>query len=241
MIKCIAVDDEPLALAKISGYIARVPFLSLLGSCKDAFEAMRLISENEVDLVFIDINMPDLNGLEFVRSLSEPPLVIITAAYPEYALDGFKLNAVDYLLKPFEFQDLLRSAEKARKRFEYDQLKKVGEPSKKTNDVIFVKSEHKIVGINVEEIKYVEGMSEYVRIYVQGEEKPVITFVRLQKLQERLPDHFKRVHKSYIVNLKKVLEVSRQRIIFDKKTYIPIGDSYKEEFMKYISQKSIFL
>jgi len=104
-----------------------------------------------------------------------------------------------------------------------------------------VKSEHKIVGINVEEIKYVEGMSEYVRIYVQGEEKPVITFVRLQKLQERLPDHFKRVHKSYIVNLKKVLEVSRQRIIFDKKTYIPIGDSYKEEFMKYISQKSIFL
>ena len=114
MIKCIAVDDEPLALAKISGYIARVPFLSLLGSCQDAFEAMRLISENEVDLVFIDINMPDLNGLEFVRSLSEPPLVIITTAYPEYALDGFKLNAVDYLLKPFEFQDLLRSAEKAR-------------------------------------------------------------------------------------------------------------------------------
>lgn len=104
-----------------------------------------------------------------------------------------------------------------------------------------MKSEHKIVGINVEEIKYVEGMSEYVRIYVQGEEKPVITFVRLQKLQEHLPDHFKRVHKSYIVNLKKVLEVSRQRIIFDKKTYIPIGDSYKEEFMKYISQKSIFL
>ena len=104
-----------------------------------------------------------------------------------------------------------------------------------------MKSEHKIVGINVEEIKYVEGMSEYVRIYVQGEVKPVITFVRLQKLQERLPDHFKRVHKSYIVNLKKVLEVSRQRIIFDKMTYIPIGDSYKEEFMKYISQKSIFL
>lgn len=213
--------------------------LMLLKSCQDTFEAMRLMSEGGVDLIFIDINMPDLNGLEFIRSLPDPPLVIFTTAYPEYAVDGFKLNAVDYLLKPFEFQDLLRSAEKARKRFEYDSLKRSGEP-RRESDVIFVKSEHKIIGINVEDIKYIEGMSEYARIYVQGEEKPVITFVRLQKLEGRLPDYFKRVHKSYIVNLRKVLEVSRQRIIFDKKTYIPIGDSYKEEFMKYISTKSIF-
>lgn len=116
--KCLAIDDEPLALAQLSDYISRVPFLSLVKPCQDAFEAMKVLSDEDVDLIFVDINMPDLNGLDFIRSLISPPLVIFTTAYSEYAVDGFKLDAVDYLLKPFEFQDLLKAADKARKQFE---------------------------------------------------------------------------------------------------------------------------
>ena len=125
--KCLAIDDEPLALAQLSDYISRVPFLSLVKPCQDAFEAMKVLSDKDVDLIFVDINMPDLNGLDFIRSLISPPLVIFTTAYSEYAVDGFKLDAVDYLLKPFEFQDLLKAADKARKQFEYKLLEQQSE------------------------------------------------------------------------------------------------------------------
>lgn len=125
--KCLAIDDEPLALAQLSDYISRVPFLSLVKPCQDAFEAMKVLSDEDVDLIFVDINMPDLNGLDFIRSLISPPLVIFTTAYSEYAVDGFKLDAVDYLLKPFEFQDLLKAADKARKQFEYKLLEQQSE------------------------------------------------------------------------------------------------------------------
>ena len=125
--KCLAIDDEPLALAQLSDYISRVPFLSLVKPCQDAFEAMKVLSDEDVDLIFVDINMPDLNGLDFIRSLISPPLVIFTTAYSEYAVDGFKLDAVDYLLKPFEFQNLLKAADKARKQFEYKLLEQQSE------------------------------------------------------------------------------------------------------------------
>ena len=228
--KCIAIDDEPLALTQLSDYISQVPFLSLVKSCQDAFEAMKILSEEEVDLIFVDINMPDLNGLDFIRSLVNRPLVIFTTAYSEYAVEGFKLDAVDYLLKPFEFQDLLKAADKARRQFEYrllEQQGEIGNASQIKGDSLFVKSD------------YIEGMSEYVRIFVEGEDKPVITLASLQKMEERLPTHFMRVHRSYIVNLRKITEVSRLRIIFDKNTYIPVGDNYKEKFTEYIGKLSL--
>ncbi len=141
--KCLAIDDEPLALAQLSDYISRVPFLSLVKPCQDAFEAMKVLSDEDVDLIFVDINMPDfLNGLDFIRSLISPPLVIFTTAYSEYAVDGFKLDAVDYLLKPFEFQDLLKAADKARKQFEYkllEQQSELGNASQVKGDSLFVK------------------------------------------------------------------------------------------------------
>ena len=142
--KCLAIDDEPLALAQLSDYISRVPFLSLVKPCQDAFEAMKVLSDEDVDLIFVDINMPDLNGLDFIRSLISPPLVIFTTAYSEYAVDGFKLDAVDYLLKPFEFQDLLKAADKARKQFEYkllEQQSELGNASQVKGDSLFVKSD----------------------------------------------------------------------------------------------------
>ena len=223
MIKCIAVDDEPLALEQLTGYIARVPFLQLIASCQDAFSAMQVLSEEEVDLMFVDIHMPDLNGLDLVRSLVVKPLIVFTTAYPEYAVEGFKVDAVDYLLKPFEFQDLLKAGT------ETDLLEKDGS--------LFVKSEYKIIRINVADICYIEGMSEYVRIYTDAADKPVVTLLSMRKLEERLPQEmFMRVHRSYIVNLRKITEVSRLRIIFNKNIYIPVGDNYKERFTEYINK-----
>ena len=169
--KCLAIDDEPLALAQLSDYISRVPFLSLVKPCQDAFEAMKVLSDEDVDLIFVDINMPDLNGLDFIRSLISPPLVIFTTAYSEYAVDGFKLDAVDYLLKPFEFQDLLKAADKARKQFEYkllEQQSELGNASQVKGDSLFVKSDCRVVRIDINNIRYIEGMSEYVRIFVRG-------------------------------------------------------------------------
>ena len=239
--KGIAIDDEPLALKQLTDYISRVPFLSLVKSCQDAFEAMKVLADEEIDLIFVDINMPDLNGLDFIRSLISRPIVIFTTAYSEYAVDGFKLDAVDYLLKPFEFQDLLKAADKARKQYEYRLLEQQGElgnSSQIKGDSLFVKSDYKVVRIDVKNIRYIEGMSEYVRICIEGEDKPVITLASLQKMEERLPTYFMRVHRSYIVNLRKITEVSRLRIIFDKNTYIPVGDNYKERFSEHISKLS---
>ena len=240
MLKCLAIDDEPLALRQLKAYIAKIPYLELAALCNDALEAQEFLATHSVDLIFVDINMPDLNGVDFVRSLTQRPMVVFTTAYSEYAVEGFKVDAVDYLLKPFEFQDLLKAADKARRQFEYhlqdngggtetDLLEKDGS--------LFVKSEYKIIRINVADICYIEGMSEYVRIYTDAADKPVVTLLSMRKLEERLPQEmFMRVHRSYIVNLRKITEVSRLRIIFNKNIYIPVGDNYKERFTEYINK-----
>jgi two-component system LytT family response regulator len=241
MIKCIVVDDEPLALNQLTGYISGVPFLELVASCRDAFEAMKVLLDKEVDLIFLDINMPDLSGLDLVRSLIVKPLIIFTTAYPEYAIDGFKLDAVDYLLKPFEFHDLLKAADKARK---YMELRPVTEsdPMQRNNDgSLFVKADDKVIRINIAEIKYIEGMSEYVRIFIEGEDKPVTTLLSMKKIEEHLPpNQFMRVHHLYIVNLQKITEIYRfRRILFENNVYIPVGDTYKERFLEYINKISV--
>jgi len=230
MIKCIAIDDEPLALAQLTGYIARIPFLNLVASCRDAFEAIKVLSSEKIDLLFVDINMPDLNGLDFVRSLTERPLVVFTTAYSEYAIDGFKVEAVDYLLKPFGFQDLLLAADKAYKRLEQ-------KPGGNFDDFLFVKSDYRVTRIRLADIKYIESMSEYVRIYIEGEDKPLMPLLSMKRLEEELPpSQFMRVHRSYIVNLKKITEISRLRIVFGN-TYIPVGDIYKDKFLEYVNGK----
>lgn len=250
MMKCIAVDDEPLALSQIVSYIKQIPFLELVKSCTDAFDAMKVLSEQKVDLIFIDINMPDLNGLDFVRSLPEKPLIIFTTAYSEYAIDGYKVDAVDYLLKPFDLKDLLRASEKARQRYEYlTHLKNTGgevvdkgeTPAISADGSLFVKSDRRIVRVNIDQIKYIQGMSEYVKIFVEGENKSIISLLSMHKLEELLPSNFLRVHRSYIVNMKQVTEISRLRIIFDKDTYIPVGDNYRDKFNDYINGRSINL
>lgn len=235
MITCIAIDDEPLALKQITGYIAKTPFLELKGQFESALQSLAFLHENEIDLMFVDINMPDLNGLEFVKSLEKPPSVIFTTAYSEYAIEGFQLDAVDYLLKPIGYSDFIKSANKAKSWF--DLHSKSLSNVKKNDDFLFIKTEYKIVRINFNDIKYIEGMREYVRIHLLNE-KPVMTLASLKKLEDSLPDNlFMRVHRSYIVNLNHITTIERNRIVYDEKVYIPVSEQYNSAFKKYIDTK----
>ncbi len=240
--RCLAIDDEPLALAQLESYISQVPFLQLVRSCRDAYEALAALGEEEVELIFIDINMPDLSGLDLLRSLLVRPLVVFTTAYPEYAIEGYKMDAVDYLLKPFDFQEFLRAADKAHKQWEY-RLREIHEGEAAVlldQDFMFIKSGYKMIRVNVTHIKYIEAKNEYVHIFVESETKPITSLISMKSLEEQLPgSHFMRVHRSFIVNLSRILEISRFRIVFDGNIYIPIGENYKEKFMAYINRRCI--
>lgn len=240
MIRCIAIDDEPLALAQICSYIKKIPYLELVGKCRDALEAIKMIDENQVDLMFVDINMPDLNGLDFVRNLTQKPKVVFTTAYSEYAIDGYKVDAVDYLLKPFSFNDLLGAADKVKRLMEEKSIiaDTPSEPKVQGNS-LFVKSEYRINRIEISDIKYVESMGEYLRIFLEGQPKPLMPLMSMKRMEEILPaNQFMRVHRSYIVNMEKIQEISRLRIIFDD-VYIPVGDNYKQKFLDYINERSV--
>ena len=233
-LKCIAIDDEPLALQQVASYIQKLPFLELVGQYSSAFEALQLLEKQPVDLMFVDINMPDLNGLEFVKSLTQKPLLIFTTAYSEYALEGFKVDALDYLLKPFSFAEFSKAAGKARTQFEL--MKNAPEKLESNDEFLFIKSEYKLLRVNLNDIQFIEGMKEYVRIHITGQ-KPIMTLLSMKLLDAKLPESkFMRVHRSYIVNLKKVTTVERFTIVFDNKQRIPISDNYKEKFQAFLDK-----
>ena len=235
MIRCMAIDDEPLALQQIVTYIKKVPFLELAAQCQSALEARQFLEQDTVDAIFCDINMPDLNGMDFIKSLVTPPMVVFTTAYAEYAVEGFKVNAVDYLLKPFGLQDFQRAANRLK-----DRSLPPTPPQKEestSDDSIFLKTEYRIVKVSISNIRYVEAMSEYLKVHVEDESRPIITLLSMKKMEERLPDYFMRIHRSYIVNLKMIQEVNKNRIIMDKDTFLPIGDMYKDTFQQYLDTK----
>ena len=280
MIRCLAIDDEPLALQQLVAYIHKVPFLELAAQCQSALEAREFLQNDTVDAIFCDINMPDLNGMDFVKSLVAPPLVVFTTAYSEYAVEGFRVNAVDYLLKPFGMQDFLRAANRIKERMEaQQQIQQTqqthpqplpigrGEITSKSdytgvygNDSppsqailslsgqnlqdgggsagasssFFLKTDYRIVKVCIADIRYIEGMSEYLKVWLESEPKPIITLLSMKKMEERLPNYFMRIHRSYIVNLNKIQEVNKNRVIMDADTYLPIGDMYKETFQAYL-------
>jgi len=236
MIRCIAIDDEPLALQQLASYVKKVSYLELAGTCQSAIEARKLLEKEQIDAIFIDINMPDLNGLDFVRSLDNPPLVVFTTAYSEYAVDGFKANAIDYLLKPFDLSEFKRADEKVKTQFELLNASQVSQVDE--DDAMFLKSEYKVVRVNIKDIRYIEAMSEYLRIYTTTLARPVIVLLSMKKMEERLPAvQFMRIHRSYIINLKKIREVSKNHVMIDADTSLPIGDIYKETFNAYIASK----
>ena len=232
-ITCIAIDDEPLAVKKISAYIQKTPFLELVAECRSAFEAMEIINNRTIQLIFIDINMPDLSGLEFVKSLSDKPHIVFTTAYSEYAVEGFQVDATDYLLKPITYSSFLKAANKVKNLIDlYANSQK--ESIRATASHLFVKSEYKLIRIELDDIKYIESQHEYIKIHLINS-NPVMTQLSMKAIEDQLPSgRFMRVHRSYIVNLKRISVIERNRIVFDGKVYIPVSDQYKEKFQEYI-------
>ena len=237
MIRCLAIDDEPLALQQLVAYISKVPFLELAAQCQSAMEARAYLENDTVDAIFCDINMPDLNGMDFVKSLTVPPLVVFTTAYSEYAVEGFRVNAVDYLLKPFGLQDFQRAANRLRERLDGASANPVAPVSPNNPDVLFLKTDYRIVKVSIPDIRYVEAMSEYLKLWLENQQKPIITLLSMKKMEERLPNYFMRIHRSYIINLDKIQEVNKNRVIMDADTYLPIGDMYKDAFQAYLETK----
>jgi len=228
------MDDEPLALKLLSGYVRKTVFLSLLGEFDNPFSAMEFLENNKVDLIFLDIQMPDLNGIEFARTITGNSKIIFTTAFEKYALEGFRLEAIDYLLKPFSYEEFLVTAKKAKKQITLEQ--QVASTVEANNEFLFLKSDYKIRRINLGDILYIEGLKDYVKVFVKNEPKPVLTISSMKQIEAKLPSsQFMRVHRSFIVNLNRIETIERFRIVFGH-VYIPVSDQYKEKFQEYVSR-----
>ncbi len=231
-LKCAIIDDEPLALGLIESYVKKTDFLKLEGSYASAVEAMSQLTKHPVDLLFLDIQMPELSGMEFSRMLPPTTRIVFTTAFEQYALDGYRVNALDYLLKPISYTSFVEAARKALQWFElmhrqFDE-----------RESIFVKSDYKLVQIELRNILYIEGLKDYIKIYEEGAAKPILSLMSMKSMEEQLPaSRFMRVHRSYIVQKDKIRVIDRGRIVFGK-TYIPVSDSYKQAFQDFLDSRS---
>ena len=240
-ITCLIADDEPMALSLIESYVLKTPFLELKAKCNSAIKAMEFLeTDSDIDLFFLDIQMPDLTGLEFSRLLPAKSKVVFTTAFDQYAIEGYKVNALDYLLKPFDYNEFLNAAQKARNHFETNSLQNTeNQQNNKNSDFIFVKSEYRQIKINFSEILYIEGLKDYVKIYTSSHPRPILTLMSLKKLEEELPsEQFMRVHRSYIISLEKIEAIERNHVVI-KEGFITIAPNYKDILMEYIKGKSI--
>ena len=247
MIRCLVVDDEPLALHILEDYISKVPFLELVKSTTNPIEALTLVQEGNIDLVFLDVQMPELTGIQFLKISNGKTKVILTTAYSQYALEGYELDVVDYLLKPIAFDRFFKSAQKAQGVIQPHVKQAAAEPVHQiqpqqqqpdfSSDFIFVKSEYKIQKVYLHQILFIEGLKDYISIFTENER--IITLQNMKKMEDTLPEkHFIRVHKSYIVALNKIDSIERSRIfIVDK--IIPVGDTYRDHFFKVIDGKNV--
>lgn len=246
MIRCLIVDDEPLALHILEDYMSKIPFLQLIKATTNPIEALTLVQEGNVDLVFLDVQMPELTGIQFLRISNGKAKVILTTAYPQYALEGYELDVIDYLLKPIAFDRFYKSAQKAQTILQ-PQMAAGARPAQATpaqqpqqdflSDFIFVKTEHKIQKVYLNDILFIEGLKDYISIFTPAER--IITLQNMKKMEDALPPkHFTRVHKSYIVSINKIDSIERSRICIRDKI-IPVGDTYREEFFKIVEGKNI--
>ena len=239
MVRCIAIDDEPLALRQIKSYIERTETLELVATCRNAFEAQQILETEAVDLIFVDINMPDMNGLDFVRSLTTTHYIVFTTAHAEFALEGFKLNAIDYLLKPFSYEEFMKAAQKVASLVDLVERCHAAESAIAQNEAeeadkefISVKADYKTQLVKIADIVYLESAGEYVRLHIEGS-STITTLFRLKNMETTLPqDTFLRVHRSYIVNIKRIASYTKGRIFLDNGEYIPLGENYKERFFE---------
>ncbi|MDR6944913.1 LytR/AlgR family response regulator transcription factor [Mucilaginibacter pocheonensis] len=244
MLNCIAVDDEPLALGLVCSFIEQTPFLKLTGRYLSAVEALVGLQDNKIDLVFLDIQMPNLNGIELARVLDSrspnKPRVIFTTAYNQFALEGYKVDALDYLLKPFNYEEFLHAANKALTYVELLQRSNTVAPLESgqhpEDEYLFLKIEYQLVRVALKDILYIEGLKDYVKVYLQDTEKPLLSLTSLKALEEKLPaKRFMRVHRSFIVSLDKINSITRNALQIGK-VNINVGDQYKETFGQFLSK-----
>jgi len=250
-LKCAIVDDEPLAVSLLESYVNKTPFLELKGTYNSAVTALEYLTREQVELLFLDIQMPELSGMELSRMLGTDVRIIFTTAFDQYALDSYKVNALDYLLKPIDYPDFLKSANKALQWFEllYSnenvQIETDRKPAPQevrpssSIESIFVKTEYKLIQIELRKILYIEGLKDYVKIYVENEPRPVLSLMSMKAMEEMLPaNRFIRVHRSFIVQPEKIKVIERNRIVYGKE-YIPISDNYKQKFMEFLQLHSL--
>jgi len=227
MLRCLAIDDEPLALELLEDNIRQVPYLKLEGTCSNAFEALKFLQEQTVDLIFLDIQMPGLTGLQFIQSLTNRPMIILITAYEKFALEGFNLDVVDYLVKPVPLDRFIKACNKAWELFNL-RSKKVENPSSSEPDFLFVNVEYSLVKVEFTDIQWIEGLKDYIRIYLKSSSKPIITRMSMKAIEEELPSSkFIRVHKSFIVSVSAITSV-RKNSIFIGAEEIPVGENYKD-------------
>ena len=239
MITCITIDDEPLALKQLDSYVKKTPFLQLTGSFHSATEAKAFINEHPVEVIFTDINMPDCSGMQFVKELEQPPLVVFSTAYEEYAVESFRVDAIDYLLKPYSYQDFLKAALKVKQYHEWKSSENSKPQEDGSNEYFFVRADNQNAKIIIDEILYVEAMSEYIRIHFK-EGKSLMTFMSIKLMMETLPnDRFMRIHRSYIASLENIKSFRRNELELNDGTVLPVSATYKEELQKYIENKTV--
>lgn len=236
--RCIIIDDEPLAVDVIENYVNQVGGIEIVAKCNNPLDAITILNKNQVDLVFLDIEMPNITGIDLVKTLDNIPQFIFTTAYPQYALEGFDLNATDYLVKPIPFHRFLKAVSRAKEKFELENKtieKIITNPHKQNslnNDFIFVKSEYDNVKINTGDIIYIQGLKDYIKINIINSNKSILTLSSFKDIQEKLPSNqFIRVHRSYIINTSFIKSVQKTKIVIDN-IRIPIGETYKEEVLK---------
>lgn len=224
LLRCLAVDDEPFALQLISDDLRRLPDLELVGAVSSAQEAAVVLNSKEVDLIFLDIQMPGITGMQFLRSLKKPPLVILTTAYEQFAVESYELNVVDYLVKPIPFERFEKAVQKARERLRVPQVTE--------SSFFFVRSEYKEIKIYFTDILYIEGLKDYVKIFLGSQPRPVLTRMNLKAIEQKLPiDQFCRIHNSFIVPLARITAVQRSQVFLGA-TPIPVGDKFSAEFRR---------
>lgn len=236
---CLAIDDEPLALDVIEDFAKKIPYINLEAKCTSAFEALEILHKKKIDLIFLDINMPHISGIDFLKSLESKPMIIFTTAYYEFALEGFELSAIDYLVKPVSYERFLKAVNKAHELYSMKNAMKTPQENESIyyHDYILVKSDYSILKINFDEILFIEGLKDYIKIH--RDERVIFTKSTMKNIENKLPrDKFIRVHKSFIVSISKIESIENQRIIIGEKR-IPIGDQYKEEFNRIINLRRL--
>lgn len=243
ILRCALVDDEPLALSLLESYVRKTDSLELCGSYSSAIQAMKSLPEHPVDLLFLDIQMPELNGLEFSRMVPTSTRIIFTTAFEQYAIDGYRVNALDYLLKPISYGDFIEAVNKALQWFELRKKAESPDSDSMSNSSdanhIYVKSDYKIIQIELDKILYIEGLKDYIKIYTEDNQRPILSLASMKTMEEKLPSNrFIRVHRSYIVQKQKIKIIDKGRIVFGKE-YIPVSDSYKQELQNYVNEHII--